>query len=69
VALLFRCDETFHLQVRQMVTNGDGVDAHRFSQFIDRDLWLAEQGLQDLVFHAFHEKEYNSPLLSCQYNR
>ncbi len=54
MSLLIRCDETFHLQVGQVVTDRDGVDAHRLGQFIDRDLWLAEQGLENLVFRAFH---------------
>jgi hypothetical protein len=69
MTFLIRGDETFHLEVRQVMTDRDGVDTHRFGQIIDRDLWLAEQGLEDFVFRAFHAKEYNSPLWGCQYIR
>ena len=43
-----------------MVPNRNGVNAHRLCNLIDGDLGLAEQGLQDLVFRAFHGREYNA---------
>jgi hypothetical protein len=64
-----RLDQTLHLQVCQMVSDGDWVDFHSLGKFIDGDSRPAEQCLQDLIFRAFHEKEYNSPLLACQYIR
>jgi hypothetical protein len=37
------------------MANRDGVDAYRFSQVINRNFRLAEQGLKDFFFRAFHE--------------
>jgi hypothetical protein len=52
-----------------MVADRDGVDIHCLGKLVDGNPWSAEQRLKDLVFRAFHKKEYNSPLLHCQYIR
>jgi len=39
-----------------MVPNRNGIDVHRLSQIVDRELWFAEQGLENPVFRAFHDE-------------
>jgi hypothetical protein len=52
-----------------MMADGDGIDIHGLGELIDRNFGMAKQRLEDFVFRAFHEKEYNSPLFGCQYIR
>jgi hypothetical protein len=56
-----RFDQALHLQVRQMVTDRDGINLHCLGKFIDRDFRVAKQRLKNLIFRAFHGKKYNSP--------
>ena len=66
----FLClDQAFHLQIRQMMADRDGIDIHSLSQFIDRDLGAAEQCLKNFVFRAFYAEEYNRASSGCQYTR
>ena len=66
---LFRCDETFLLKVGEVMPDRDGIDTHRLGDFIDGDFGMTEQGLQNLVFRAFHGREYNRLPQYCQYTR
>jgi hypothetical protein len=69
VPYFLRLDQTLHLKVREMMPNGDRIDVHCLGKLIDGNSRAAKQRLKDFVFRAFHEKEYNSPLLGCQYIR
>jgi len=52
-----------------MMANRNGINADSLSQFVDRNLRLAEQGLKNPVFRAFHGREYTRLPEYCQYTR
>lgn len=52
-----------------MVPDRDGIDTHRFSDLVDGDLGLAEQGVENFVLRAFHDGEYTRLPEYCQYTR
>jgi hypothetical protein len=42
-----------------VMTDRDGINAYRLGKLVDRDLGLAQKGLEDAIFRAFHAGEYN----------